>query len=100
MSDVRTIDRSEYTALVNSGALVIDVRTLQEYCGIHMPLAVNIPHEKIAECIREYCTDLNRTIVVYCQSGGRSRCAAQSLAQAGYTAVCDAGGISSILPPV
>jgi len=41
--------------------------------------------------------DLNRDIVVYCASGGRSAYAQRQLQQLGYTNVKNGGGISSMM---
>ena len=45
----------------------------------------------------EIGTDLNREIVVYCASGGRSAYAQRQLQQLGYKNVKNGGGISSMM---
>lgn len=71
---------------------IIDVRTPEEYQGGHLPGAINIPVDNLANEIRE---DLDQVIVVYCQSGRRSKAASEILADLGYQVVLDGGGISS-----
>lgn len=71
---------------------IIDVRTPEEYQGGHLPGAINIPVDNLANEIRE---DLDQVIVVYCQSGRRSKAASEILEDLGYQVVLDGGGISS-----
>lgn len=71
---------------------IIDVRTPEEYQGGHLPGAINIPVDNLANEIRE---DLGQVIVVYCQSGRRSEAASEILKDLGYKVVLDGGGISS-----
>jgi len=77
-----------------SGHLILDVRTQEEYDGGHIAGAVLIPHEEIAERAEEEIADKERLILVYCRSGRRSKLAAQKLAELGYTNVREFGGIN------
>lgn len=72
--------------------IVIDVRTAGEYAGGHIPGAINIPYDVIAERIAETTADTSASIVVYCRSGRRSGIALATLAQMGYTNVVNEGG--------
>lgn len=54
--------------LVESGALLLDVRTREEFSGGHVPSAVNIPVQELASRLGE----TERAVVVHCRSGGRS----------------------------
>lgn len=83
-------------ALVQSGALVIDVRTPAEFSGGAIQGAVNIPHDEIAARIGQVEADKSRPIIVYCRSGARSAVAKKSLEQAGYTQVVNGGGFSKV----
>ena len=73
--------------------LVYDVRTAGEYEQGHIPGAINIPVDVIAEKIP--VTDKNAFIVVYCRSGGRSGTARRTLAKIGYANIADFGGVSN-----
>ena len=73
-------------------ATIIDVRTPGEYQGGHLPGAINIPVDNLANDIRE---DMDQVIVVYCKSGRRSKAASEILEDLGYQVVLDGGGISS-----
>lgn len=76
-----------------SDHVIVDVRTKEEYDEGHIPGALNYPNEEIDESIREYLTDNDEILLVYCKSGVRSKEAAQKLADLGYTRVYEFGGI-------
>jgi rhodanese-related sulfurtransferase len=89
-SDNRSV---EAKALVANGALLLDVRTREEFASGHVPGATNIPVQELGARLGEL-KPAKQTIVVYCRSGGRSASAASVLRQAGYT-VCDLGAMSN-----
>lgn len=70
---------------------LLDVRTPQEFREGHIPGAVNIELDGLANRLAEIPRD--EPVVVYCRSGRRSQMAAQILAQAGFTNITDLGGI-------
>jgi phage shock protein E len=80
---------------IAAGAQIIDVRTKGEYAGGHFPGAVNIPVDALSGQIKKLGA-LDRPLVVYCASGGRSAQAAGILKAAGFTDVTNAGGLSSM----
>ena len=65
------------------GYIILDVRTQEEYDQGHIPGAVVISHEEIAEKAEEVLTDKDQLILVYCRSGRRSKIAAEALAKLG-----------------
>lgn len=71
-------------------ALVIDVREPEEFASGHVPGAVNVPQADLAGWQRTAPRD--RDLLVICQSGGRSRHAAQFLAQIGVERVATVAG--------
>lgn len=75
------------------GAVLLDVRTPQEYNEGHIPGSVNIPLSTLGgtESV-PYGKDV--PLYVYCHSGARSSQAVRILAQMGYTRVRNIGGIS------
>lgn len=76
-----------------SGAILLDVRTPEEYAEGHIAESCNIPLgiiDKTAEIVYNKDTPL----FVYCLSGGRSRQAAAALKQMGFTNVTNIGGIA------
>lgn len=78
----------------NSLAVILDVRTQEEYDEKHIPGAILIPNETIGTEPLEALPDLNQEILIYCRSGNRSEQAAKKLIEAGYTNVFDFGGIN------
>ena len=76
------------------GYIILDVRTQEEYDQGHIPGAIVISHEKIAEKAEDVLTDKDQLILVYCRSGRRSKIAAEALVELGYTNIKEFGGIS------
>ena len=75
------------------GYIILDVRTQEEYDQGHIPDAIVISHEEIAEKAEEVLTDKDQLILVYCRSGRRSKIAAEALVELGYTNIKEFGGI-------
>ena len=73
-----------------SGAILIDVRTKEEYRAGHVPGAINIPLDRLQGAK----LDKKNTHFVYCLSGARSGRACAHLKNQGYKAT-NIGGISS-----
>lgn len=77
-----------------SGAVLLDVRTKEEYNDYHIEGSVNIPLDNL-NIANQRIADKNTPIFVHCLSGARSRQAAAILKQMGYTNVKNIGGISA-----
>lgn len=79
---------------VADDAVIIDVRTPEEYAEGHLEGAINVNlqsgsfDQEIAE------QPLDGAYVVYCRSGNRSAQAASIMTELGFTDVTDAGGIT------
>ena len=80
--------------LAASKALVIDVRTLDEWNKGHLSSAKHIEWQDIAEKIRKERVKKTQRIYVYCGSGKRAEKAKIALEQLGYTNVINAGGLT------
>ena len=76
-----------------SGYIIIDARTQEEYDQGHIPGAILIPEYEIADRAEKELHDKNQLILVYCRSGRRSKIAAEELVKLGYTNVKEFGGI-------
>ncbi len=77
-----------------TGIVIVDVRTPEEYAGGYISGAINIPNETITNSSQpELLPDKNAKILVYCRSGNRSQQASQKLIDMGYSRVYDFGGI-------
>jgi rhodanese-related sulfurtransferase len=77
------VSSAEAKALVDKGALLLDVRTREEFSSGHVNGALNIPVQELAGRLKEL-SDKAKPVVVYCRSGGRSASAASLLRQSGY----------------
>lgn len=75
-------------------AVLLDVRTREEYREGHIPGSVNIPLDALDDAEKNI-SDKETPIFVYCHSGGRSAHAKHYLNQMGYHAVTNIGGIMS-----
>lgn len=84
-------------ALVQSGALVVDVRTPSEFSREHISDAINIPYNAITQEIGQHTSDKDRAVILYCHSGARAAAAKKSLIRAGYTNVVNAATLHNML---
>lgn len=57
--------------LISEGALLVDVRSAQEYERNHIRGAVNIPHTSVFKEIEKYAPDKKTPVIVYCTTGKR-----------------------------
>lgn len=73
--------------------IIVDAREQYEYDEGHIKGAVVIPYTEIEHVAAEKLPDKDQLILVYCRSGRRSKIAAQSLANMGYTNIKEFGGI-------
>ena len=76
------------------GAILLDVRTPQEYREGHIPGRKNVPLQQLDK-ISFVADNKNIPLFVYCYSGSRSRQAASMLQHMGYTNVQNIGGIAA-----
>ena len=90
-----TMDEAIIMMEEESGYIILDVRTPEEFADKHIPGAVNIPNETIAAEEIPELPDKDQLILVYCRSGNRSKQASEKLAALGYTNVAEFGGINS-----
>ena len=75
-------------------AVLLDVRTPDEYRQGHIPGSKNVPLQSISK-VAGMIDNKSTPIFVYCLGGVRSRQAAAILQQMGYTNVKDIGGIAA-----
>lgn len=76
------------------GAVLLDVRTPQEYAQGRIPGSVNVPLQDLGR-IASVAPNKETPLFVYCQSGARSAQAVDLLQRAGYEHVKNIGGIAS-----
>ena len=76
------------------GAVLLDVRTPQEYREGHIPGSQNVPLQQLDK-VEEVTENKDTVLYVYCHSGARSRQAVSLLKHMGYTNVHNIGGIAA-----
>lgn len=91
----KTISATEAKNMMNENTIILDVRTPAEYEINHIKDAINIPLDEIDETVASQLKDKKQTILVYCQSGNRSKQASQKLVDLGYTSIYNFGGITN-----
>jgi rhodanese-related sulfurtransferase len=91
----QTINCSQKEELMDDGAILIDVRSAQEYAEGHLDKSINLTVDTIGVNIETLVKDKNTKIIVYCRSGNRSATAANTLINLGYKNVYDLGAMSN-----
>jgi phage shock protein E len=76
------------------GAVVIDVRTPEEFRSGHVAEALNIPLGELKATLPIHVSDKNKVLLVHCLSGGRSAVARQQLRAMGYLNTFNLGGVA------
>ncbi len=89
-----------YAKSKENGAVLLDVRTKEEFKGGHLPRAINVPVETLDGSKIKQISDIEKKIYVYCHSGARARNAVTALKHAGYTDVTSIGGINAYKGPI
>ena len=89
------ITQEEAKSIMDSteDVIILDVREQNEYDEGHIANAILLPYTEIEDKAEEVLPDKEALILVYCRSGRRSKIAAESLAELGYTNVKEFGGI-------
>jgi len=87
---VPEIDVEELARRREEGAALVDVRRLDEYVEAHVPGAVLIPLDELADRVGDVPDD--GPVLVICRSGARSAAAVDFLRGEGFDAVNVAGG--------
>ena len=95
-STYRQVNAEEADTMMEeeTGYIILDVRTAQEYSEKHIPGAINIPNETIGTEDIPELPDKEQLILVYCRSGNRSKQASEKLVKLGYTNIVEFGGIN------
>ena len=79
--------------MVDTGAVLLDVRTAKEFAAGHLPGAVNVPLPMLTNNPAAVGSS-EQPVVVYCQSGTRSALASVVLRRAGFSQVADLGSMA------
>lgn len=97
---VTMINKDQVIDYMNDGAILIDVRTKEEFASGNIEGSINIDVNDILSSngliyngVKKI--DTNSVVIVYCRSGNRSNQAANKLLELGYTNVYDFGSIDN-----
>ena len=75
-------------------AVLLDVRSKEEYSDGHIPGSKNVPVENI-EKVADVIKDKDTPVYVYCLRGSRSASAVSAMKKMGYTNAKSIGGIAA-----
>ena len=93
-SSVNYVEAKE--KIINESAILVDVRTEEEYNEGHIDGAILLPLDSIDnDSSEKLIGDKNTVIIVYCKSGKRSAQALEKLTELGYKEVYDLGAMSN-----
>ena len=93
---VTDVDVAAAAQLVDGDAIILDVRSPQEFAAGHLPEAINIDVESADFADRVAGLDESAEMLVYCQTGNRSGVATDEMADLGFTDMSDLqGGIEA-----
>lgn len=91
----REKEEADYKKLVEQGAVIVDVRSKEEFDTGHIKGALNIPLDELSLNIKKVVA-INTCVITCCASGGRSSVAKNMLHNAGYDNVHNGGGWNSL----
>jgi phage shock protein E len=76
------------------GALVIDVRSPEEFRSDHVPGALNIPLNELGDRVTQQVPDKDKVLLLHCLSGMRSLNGRRQLQRLGYKHVFNLGSLA------
>ena len=74
-------------------AVLLDVRSQDEFASGHLRGALNIPHDRISGEITAAAPDKTKPVILYCRSGRRADTALKTMKSMGYENVVNLGGL-------
>jgi len=83
-----------YEDSLYNGAVIVDVRSKEEFDERHIKGALHIPVEEIEARLATEFFDVTTEIIFYCAAGNRSKTALKTAQQLGYLNVFNLGGLS------
>lgn len=94
----KKIEVAKAKEMIGAGAIVIDVRTPEEFTAGHVDKATNLPVQSLEVSAVDKLTggDHDKPVVVYCAAGARADKAQAQLEAAGYTHVVNGGGYDDL----
>ncbi len=81
------VNQEQLNKMVGKGAILVDVRSPQEYEEGHLQHAILLPEYEIKKQAQLILSDKTQVIIVYCSTGHRSQKAQKMLQKLGYKKV-------------
>lgn len=95
-SKVDAVQPEEVDALIAAGAVALDIRDKEEHEAHHIPGSLNVSRGKLEMNIEGEISDLDTTILCYCNAYNRGALSAATLKDMGYrNAKYIAGGLGA-----
>jgi phage shock protein E len=85
------VAKTDAIQYLKAGAMIIDVRSLNEYNAGHIMQAENMPLDRVDVLIQSAVRDKSRILLLHCATGIRSNLAKKKLAALGYKNVFNLG---------
>ena len=79
------MSEAEAREYLKRGALVVDVRTVEEFNTRHLTNVVNIPLAELKDKLPGVVTNKSQVVLLHCRTGRRSGIAESELRALGYT---------------
>jgi len=86
------ISSKEAGEYLRNGAMLIDVRSMNEFESGHILKAYNMPLDRIDVLVPSAVRDKNKVLLLHCSTGVRSGMAKKKLEEMGYKNVFNLGG--------
>lgn len=83
------VSQDEILRMIDGGTapMILDVRTAEEFAQSHVPGAINISYDQLADRLSEVEVAKEGGVIVYCQSGRRAGIAEELLLGQGFSNV-------------
>ena len=85
--------RQIVTVALSKDAIIIDVRKPEKFRAGHIPMAINLPLERIEK--GQVTLPKSKVLIVYCDTGVTSMKAARMLDETGYHVINCVGGLNN-----
>jgi phage shock protein E len=84
MAEIKADALLDRARAADDSFVIVDVRTPAEFAQGHVPGAINIPVDQVANRLSELATAKDKDVVLYCRSGKRAGQAAEVLKSNGF----------------
>lgn len=84
-AQVSSVRAEEVDALVNAGAIALDIRDPDEHAADHIAASMNISRGKLEMIVESKIPDLDTPILCYCNAVNRGALSAATLTAMGYS---------------